>query len=57
MAKIRHIAIATNDPEATARFYRHGLGLQDAGRVFNDLAEGYYLTRRLHQPGDPQVQG
>ena len=44
MAKIKHIAIATNDPEATARFYREGLGLQDAGTVFNDLAEGYYLT-------------
>ncbi|PZC46396.1 MAG: Catechol 2,3-dioxygenase [Chloroflexi bacterium] len=44
VAKIRHIAIATHDPEATAQFYKDGLGLQDAGRVANDLAEGYYLT-------------
>ena len=26
MARIRHIAIATRDPEATARFYMEGLG-------------------------------
>ncbi len=44
MARIRHVAIATQDPEATARFYMDGLGLQEAGRVFNDAAEGYYLT-------------
>ena len=44
MAKIRHIAIATQDPEATARFYKEGLGLVEVGRVASDLAEGYFLS-------------
>ena len=44
MPRIRHIAIATQDPEATARFYKEGLGLREAGVVKSDLAEGYYLT-------------
>ena len=44
MPRIRHIAIATEDPEATARFYKEGLGLREAGVVSSDLAEGYYLT-------------
>ena len=44
MSRIRHIAIATQDPEATARFYKEGLGLREAGVVNSDLAEGYYLT-------------
>ncbi len=44
MQRIRHIAIATQDPEATARFYKEGLGLREAGVVSSDLAEGYYLT-------------
>lgn len=44
MPRIRHIAIATQDPEATARFYKEGLGLREAGVVSSDLAEGYYLT-------------
>ncbi|MCH7481855.1 MAG: VOC family protein, partial [Chloroflexi bacterium] len=43
MPRIRHIAIATQDPEATARFYKEGLGLREAGVVSSDLAEGYYL--------------
>ena len=44
MSRIRHIAIAAQDPEATARFYKEGLGLREAGVVNSDLAEGYYLT-------------
>ena len=44
MARVRHIAIATDDPEATARFYKEGLGLTEAGRVDSPLAQGYYLT-------------
>lgn len=31
MARIRHIAIATQDPEATARFYIDGLDLNVTG--------------------------
>ncbi len=44
MARIRHIAIGTDDPEATAKFYMEGLGLQQVGRVDSPTAEGYYLS-------------
>ncbi len=44
MARIRHIAIGTNDPEATARFYKEGLGLREVGTLNSQTAEGYYLT-------------
>ena len=44
MGRIRHIAIATQDPEGTARFYREGLGLTEVGRVDSHTAEGYYLS-------------
>ena len=44
MARIKHIAIATQDPEATAKFYKEGLGLREAGVVNSVAAEGYYLT-------------
>lgn len=42
--RIKHIAIATRDPEKTATFYREALGLREVGRVNSPLAEGYYLT-------------
>ena len=44
MARIRHIAIATHDPETTARFYIDGLGLKEVGKVNSPTAEGYYLS-------------
>jgi catechol 2,3-dioxygenase-like lactoylglutathione lyase family enzyme len=44
MARIRHIAIATQDPVATARFYIEGLGLKEVGKVNSPTAEGYYLS-------------
>lgn len=44
MARIKHIAIATNEPDATAQFYIKGLGLSEVGRVDNDIAVGYYLS-------------
>lgn len=44
MPRISHVAIATQDPESTARFYREGLGLIEVGRVDSELAEGYYLS-------------
>ena len=44
MAKLKHIAIATQEPEATARFYREVFDLQIVGKADNDEAEGYYLT-------------
>ena len=46
MARIRHIAIATRDPKATAQFYIEGLGLKEVGKVNSPTAEGYYLSDR-----------
>lgn len=42
--KIRHIAIATNDPEKTAAFYKEALGLEEVGRTDTPLATGVYLS-------------
>jgi catechol 2,3-dioxygenase-like lactoylglutathione lyase family enzyme len=44
MAKIKHIAISTQDVEATARFYIDVFGLTIAGKVDSPGASGYYLT-------------
>jgi glyoxylase I family protein len=44
MAKIKHIAISTQDPEATARFYIDVFGLQEVGKVDAPGASGYYLS-------------
>jgi catechol 2,3-dioxygenase-like lactoylglutathione lyase family enzyme len=44
MAKIKHIALSTQDPEKTAAFYKETLGLEEVGKVNSPLAEGYYLT-------------
>jgi len=44
MARIRHIAISTQDPDKTARFYIEGLGLKEVGKLNSATAEGYYLS-------------
>ena len=44
MAKIKHIAVATQDPEKTANFYKEVFDLQEVGRVSSDNAEGFYLS-------------
>ena len=44
MAKIKHIAIATQDAEKTARFYMDVMGLKEAGKIDSANASGYYLT-------------
>ena len=44
MAKIKHIALATQEPHETARFYREVFGLKVVGKVDNDNSEGYYLS-------------
>ena len=44
MPRLRHIAIATDDPDATAKFYKEGLGLREVGKVDSQTAVGYYLT-------------
>jgi catechol 2,3-dioxygenase-like lactoylglutathione lyase family enzyme len=43
-AKIRHIAIATQDPDKVASFFKEALGLQQVGVANSDLATGYFLT-------------
>ena len=40
MAKIKHIAIRTPDPEATANFYKKVFGMEEAGVA----GSGFYLT-------------
>ncbi len=44
MAKIKHIAISTQDVEATARFYKEVFGLKEVGKVDSMGASGYYLS-------------
>jgi glyoxylase I family protein len=44
MAKIKHIAISTQDVEKTAAFYKDVFGLKEVGKVDSMGASGYYLT-------------
>ena len=44
MSKIKHIAIATQEPDKAASFYKVVFDLQEVGRVDNESAEGYYLS-------------
>ena len=42
MAKIKHIAISTQDPEETAEFYQKVFDLKSVGKIEGENAEGYY---------------
>ncbi len=42
--KLRHIAIATQDPEKTAAFYKEAFGFAEVGKVDSALANGFYLS-------------
>lgn len=44
MPKIKHIALATQDPEKTARFYVDVFGLKQIGRVDHPAVSGFFLT-------------
>jgi catechol 2,3-dioxygenase-like lactoylglutathione lyase family enzyme len=44
MAKIKHIAVATQDPEKTARFYIDVFGLREIARINSPGATGFHLT-------------
>ena len=44
MAQIRHIAIQTQDEEATARFYIENFGLKEVGKLDSPRTAGYFLT-------------
>jgi len=44
MAQIRHIAIQTQDEEATKRFYVENFGLQVVRKLDSPRTSGYFLT-------------
>ena len=44
MPRIRHIAISTQDPDATAKFYVDVFGMKQIGKVEHPAVRGYFLT-------------
>ncbi len=44
MAKLRHIAIACDDVEATAKFYEEVFEMKRVGETSASLADGVYLS-------------
>ena len=44
MAKLKHIAIASQEPKKTAEFYRKVFGLKQVGHVDGENTEGVYLS-------------
>ena len=44
MAKIKHIAIASQDPDKTAKFFKDVFDLKEVGKVDGANATGYYLS-------------
>jgi catechol 2,3-dioxygenase-like lactoylglutathione lyase family enzyme len=44
MARIRHIAIQTQDEEATKRFYVENFGLKVVRKLDSERTSGYFLT-------------
>jgi catechol 2,3-dioxygenase-like lactoylglutathione lyase family enzyme len=44
MPKLRHIAIAAQDPEAMAEFYKKAFDFKEVGRADGSLADGVFLS-------------
>jgi catechol 2,3-dioxygenase-like lactoylglutathione lyase family enzyme len=44
MAKIKHIAIATQDADKTAKFYIDVFGMEKIAKLDSPTASGYYLS-------------
>jgi catechol 2,3-dioxygenase-like lactoylglutathione lyase family enzyme len=44
MAKIKHIALSTQDPDKTARFYIDVFGMKEIAKLNSPNASGYYLS-------------
>ena len=44
MAQIKHIAIATQDAEKTARFYKEVFGLREIEKLDGENAKGFFLS-------------
>ena len=44
MPKIKHIALSTQDPDGTARFYVDVFGMKQIGRIDSPSVRGYFLS-------------
>lgn len=44
MAKLRHFALYTGDPEATAAFYKKAFDMTEVGRTKSTFADGIFLS-------------
>ena len=44
MPKLRHIAIAAEDPEAMAEYYKQAFDIKEVGRPSGALADGVFLS-------------
>ena len=44
MNKLKHVALFTTDPEATAKFYQEASGLEKVGETDSTLARGVFLS-------------
>jgi methylmalonyl-CoA/ethylmalonyl-CoA epimerase len=44
MAKLRHFALYTSDPEATAAFYKKAFDMVEVGRTNSTFAQGDFLS-------------
>ena len=44
MARIKHIAISTQDPEASAKFYIEAMGLHEVGKIDSPSVSGFFLS-------------
>ena len=44
MPKIKHIALSTQDPDKTARFYIDVFGMKEIGKVNSPNASGFFLS-------------
>ena len=44
MSKIKHIALSTQDPDGTARFYVDVFGMKQIGRIDSPTVRGYFLS-------------
>lgn len=44
MPKIKHIALSTQDPDGTVRFYMDVFGMKHMGRIDSPAVRGYFLS-------------
>ena len=44
MSRIKHIAISSQDPTKTSKFYKDSFGLIEVGEINNEFVEGFYLS-------------